>query len=208
MKAIRALLLSLTALSALSGADTASAALVKNTFYDCGFDITCSATPSVLLQFVTDDFMRAPAVPLFGTITPVEAVDVSQFLQGRFDAFGLSTFNINNAIGSQFVANGLMTANGRVFSSVMAFAPVTRAALQLDWLEGTHQDLGYVNCINASCSAQSQIRGFSKLVVELVQDEPENNRVPEPQSLALVFAALAAVVGTSARRRQGQAGRD
>lgn len=199
MKALRSLLLVLTAVAGLAGAGTASAGLVRNTFYDCGVDITCASTAGVIVQFVSSDFMRSPAVPPAGSFSPIEAVDVLQQLAGSFDAFGISTFNTNNAIGGLFVANHLIAANGLSFAPVMAIAAATRAALRLDWLEGTYLGLGYVNCFNASCSAQSRILGFTKFVVELVPTD--GNTVPEPQSVALVLAALAA--GVVVRRQRG-----
>lgn len=203
MKVLHPLLLVL-ALAGWSGADTASAAPVRNTFYDCGADITCAdGVPSVLMQFITSDFMVAPAVPPAGTFTPASWVDVTQQVVGSFDALGISTFNTNNAIGGLFVVNNLIAANGRQFSQVMAIGAATRSALRLDWYEGSYLGLGYVNCFNLSCSQQTTIRGYTKLVVERVL--PDDNRLPEPQSLALVLAALAAGVGVRARRGARQA---
>lgn len=199
MKALRPWLLVLASITGLAGVGTAAAAPVRNTFYDCGLDISCTAAPpSVLLQFTTDDILRAPAVPPAGTYTDIDPVDVLQRLEGSFAAFGISTFNTNNAIGGLFVVNELVAANGRTFSPVMAFGAATRAALRLDWSEGSYFDLAYVNCFNASCSSQTRILGFAKLVVEQVQTN--EGRLPEPQSLALVLGALAVGAGVRARR--------
>jgi hypothetical protein len=203
MKALRSLLLVLTAVAGLTGAGTASAGLVRNTFYDCGVDITCASTAGVIVQFVSDDFMRAPAVPPAGQFTPRDPVNVTQQLAGSFSALSIETFNTNNAIGGLFIFDNLAAANGLTFSPVMAIGAATRAALRLDWLEGTYLGLGYVNCFNVSCSAQTAIRGFSKLVVDVVQTG--GNTVPEPQSLALVLAALAAGVGVRRQRRAARA---
>ena len=104
MKALRPWLLVLASITGLAGVGTAAAAPVRNTFYDCGLDISCTAAPpSVLLQFTTDDILRAPAVPPAGTYTDIDPVDVLQRLEGSFAAFGISTFNTNNAIGGLFV---------------------------------------------------------------------------------------------------------
>lgn len=196
MKALRLLLLVLASI-----AGTASAAPVRNTFYDCGLDINCAdGAPSVLMQFITDDIMRAPPVPPAGTFTPASWVDVTRQEAGSFDALGIETFNTNNAIGGLFVFNNLMAANGLAFAPVMAIGAATRSALRLDWQHGSYLGLAYVNCFNTSCSSQTRILGFAKLVVELAQTD--HNTVPEPQSLALVMAALAAGVGVRVQRRQ------
>lgn len=206
MKALRPWLLVLASIAGLAGAGAASAAPVRNTFYDCGSDISCAnATLSVIVQFTTDDILVAPQVPPPGQFTSREPVPVTQRLAGGFDELSLETFNINNAIGGLFVFDNLEAANGLAFSPVMAIAPATRTALHLVWQEGSYLGLGYVNCFNTSCSAQSRILGFTKLVVE--RADTHSNTVPEPQSLALVLGALAAGWGVRARRLPRQAGR-
>lgn len=200
MTTLRALLLVLTSIAGLAATGTASAGLIRNTFYDCGTDITCTAAPpSVIVQFSTDAYLRAPAVPPAGTWTAPQVVDVQQQLAGSFSGLGISTFNTNNAIGGLFVFNNLTADNGVPFAPVMAFGAATRAALRLDWMTGTYLGLGYVNCFNVDCSQQTTIRGYSKLVVDLV---PDDNRIPEPQSLALVLAAL--VAGVAVRHLRGR----
>lgn len=90
----------------------------------------------------------------------------------------------------------LLPDNGRLVAPVMTIGAVFPQALRLNWIEGTYTGLGLAECLNVSCTVQTPIRGYVKLLAEIAATPP--GTVPEPGALAL--AALALGLGGAARR--------
>lgn len=199
MKTFRQAAIALTA--TLAAASAVQAAPMRYTFYDCGGYADCrTETPTVMAQFTTRGVIQAPAVPPAGTFTPAEEIPVERKLAGDWDDLGISTFNANGAIGSLFLLFNFDAANDRAFSPVMAFGAAFPQALRLVWSEGTYMGLAYVNCYNVSCTSQTPIRGYAKLMAEIWTDDTTTGTVPEPGALGLALAALGLAAGLGRRR--------
>lgn len=197
MKVLGRIALATASLLVQAAIPGAQAAPMRYTFYDCGAYADCrTEPPTVLTQFTTRGVIEAPAVPPAGNFTPAEAIEVEDLLAGTFDELGISAFNTNGSIGSLFIFFNLLPENGRAVAPVMTIGAAFQQALRLKWSEGTYTGLALANCYNVSCTVQTPIRGFAKLVAEI--DVPPPHTVPEPGALAL--AALALAVGCTARR--------
>lgn len=202
MHLVHRLLFALGTLAGLVCASPAHAAPLRVTLYDCGAFIACDNSLTELAQFATNGPLTAPAVPPAGTFSAPAPVSVTQVLAGAWSEIDLVTFNANGYIGSMFLFHDLTGANGVDFASLIAVSAATVQGLHLDWSQGEYVGLGRATCLSSSCSAQTTIQSYSKLVVEAWT--PITSTVPEPAMPAMVAAALA-LCGLVTRRRAGPA---
>lgn len=203
MRVVRAFVFALASLAALASSSGARADPVRFTFYDCGGSADCSnGTSTVLAQFVTSGPLLAPAVPAPGTLSAAAPIDVMQVLAGSWDSVGLVSFNVGGFIGSEFVFQSLLPANGHDYGALIAFGAATAQALRLQWDVGTYNGFGVVQCLNSGCTQTTTIRAFGQLVVDPWEQALP---LPEPASVPLVLAALA-LAGAAIGRRCSRGG--
>ncbi len=188
--------LATAAVAAFALPSIAQATPMRVTFTDCGLYVDCMGPTTVMSSFDTPDTIYAPNVPLPQQSSVPDVVAVDQMVAGSFYGLYIRSFNINNLIGSEFIFEDAVGAEGFDYPMLTMIGAFRVADLHLKWALGDSVTLGRFTCLNSDCSFQSRLQSFVRLDLT---DIPTAS-VPEPMSASLVAAALGA--GLFARRRR------
>lgn len=188
--------LAAAAVAAFALPSITQAAPMRVTFTDCGLYVDCIGPKTVMSSFDTPDTIYAPNVPPPQQLSVPDAVAVDRMVAGIFSGLYIRSFNLNNLIGSEFIFQDAIGADGFDYPMLTLIAAFRVADLHLKWTVGDSVTLGRFTCLNSDCSFQSRLQSFVRLDLT---DIPTAS-VPEPMSASLVAAALGA--GWFARRRR------
>lgn len=188
-------------------APASQAAVLRYTFIDCGPFIGCDGGSAGFVGFDVADVVVAPPAPSAGAFSAQDPLSVVRKVDGDFLGVAIQSFNSAGFIGSNFVFDDLVGANGVTPASRSVIGAAVASALNLSWDVGTYLGLARADCLNVECTRTTTIRSFIQLVVA---PAPDDVAVPAPGG-GLMLAASAAAAMVARRRSQvanGGRGRD